>query len=102
MKDPEAPKAAAAADVTEALETQSLEPRTEGGVDPAGEIIGRVRTDDGAEVFGGRIVGPAVGGAGTVIAGSLDGPFTSIAEDRRIAARCCGPPEPVAEFPSPS
>jgi glucose-1-phosphate thymidylyltransferase len=75
--------------VTDMLEVnrsvlETLEPRIDGSVDGASEIIGRVRIDDGAKVFGSRIVGPAVVGAGTVIADSYVGPFTSIGEDCRV------------------
>ncbi|NGO41085.1 glucose-1-phosphate thymidylyltransferase [Streptomyces ureilyticus] len=75
--------------VTDMLEVnrsvlETLEPRIDGSVDGMSEIIGRVRIDDGAKVFGSRIVGPAVVGAGTVIADSYVGPFTSIGEDCRI------------------
>ncbi|MGI5193020.1 glucose-1-phosphate thymidylyltransferase [Streptomyces sp. CA-288835] len=74
--------------VTDMLEVnrsvlETLEPRIDGSVETS-EIIGRVRIDDGAKVFGSRIVGPAVVGAGTVIADSYVGPFTSIGEDCRI------------------
>ncbi|MBW8736397.1 MAG: glucose-1-phosphate thymidylyltransferase [Streptomyces turgidiscabies] len=75
--------------VTDMLEVnrsvlETLEPRIDGSVDEASEIIGRVRIEDGAKVFTSRVVGPAVIGAGTVIADSYIGPFTSIAEDCRI------------------
>ncbi|MET8290129.1 MULTISPECIES: glucose-1-phosphate thymidylyltransferase [Streptomyces] len=63
---------------------EHAEPRIEGDVDAASEIIGRVRIDEGARVTGSRIVGPAVIGAGSVITGSYVGPFTSIAADCRI------------------
>jgi glucose-1-phosphate thymidylyltransferase len=75
--------------VTDMLEVnrsvlETVEPGIDGSVDGASEIIGRVRIEDGAKVFGSRVVGPAVIGAGTVIADSYVGPFTSIAEDCRI------------------
>ncbi|WRZ94812.1 glucose-1-phosphate thymidylyltransferase [Streptomyces sp. NBC_01007] len=77
--------------VTDMLEVnrsvlETIEPRIDGSVDEASEIIGRVRIEDGAKVFTSRIVGPAVVGAGTVITDSYIGPFTSIAEDCRIEA----------------
>ncbi|MEV4738861.1 glucose-1-phosphate thymidylyltransferase [Streptomyces sp. NPDC049555] len=65
---------------------EGLEPRIEGEVDDASEIVGRVRIDAGARVRGSRIVGPAVIGSGTVITGSYVGPYTSIAENCRIEA----------------
>lgn len=72
--------------VTDMLEVnrsvlEALQPRTDGSVDDASEIIGRVRIEAGAKVFASRVVGPAVIGAGTVIADSYIGPFTSIAEN---------------------
>ena len=75
--------------VTDMLEVnrtvlETLEPRIEGDVDASSEIIGRVRVDAGAKIFRSRVVGPAVIGAGTVIADSCIGPFSSIAEDCRI------------------
>ncbi|MFF3615438.1 glucose-1-phosphate thymidylyltransferase [Streptomyces sp. NPDC002580] len=75
--------------VTDMLEVnrsvlETIEPRIDGSVDEASEIIGRVRIEDGAKVFTSRIVGPAVIGAGTVITDSYIGPFTSIAEDCRV------------------
>ncbi|MFI0982619.1 glucose-1-phosphate thymidylyltransferase [Streptomyces sp. NPDC021093] len=63
---------------------EGIEPATEGTVDAATELIGRVRIEAGAEVRGSRIVGPAVIGPGTVITGSYVGPYTSIAENCRI------------------
>ncbi|MBC9727997.1 glucose-1-phosphate thymidylyltransferase [Streptomyces sp. TRM68367] len=72
--------------VTDMLEVnrsvlETLQPRTEGSVDEVSEIIGRVRIEAGAKVFASRVVGPALIGAGTVIADSYVGPFTSIAEN---------------------
>ncbi len=72
--------------VTDMLEVnrsvlESAEPRIEGDVDEASEIIGRVRIAEGAKVTDSRIVGPAVIGAGTVICSSYVGPFTSISND---------------------
>ncbi len=63
---------------------EGTEPRVEGTVDAATEIIGRVRIEAGARVHGSRIVGPVVIGPGTVVNGSYIGPFTSIAENCRI------------------
>ncbi|WP_367319405.1 glucose-1-phosphate thymidylyltransferase [Streptomyces sp. HUAS ZL42] len=60
---------------------ETLQPRIDGSVDEASEIIGRVGVEDGAKVFASRVVGPAVIGSGSVIADSYVGPFTSIAED---------------------
>ncbi|GJF24668.1 hypothetical protein SHO565_52320 [Streptomyces sp. HO565] len=72
--------------VTDMLEVnrsvlESAEPRIEGDVDEASEIIGRVRIAEDAKVTASPIVGPAVIGAGTVICSSYVGPFTSINND---------------------
>ncbi|HET9079245.1 MAG TPA: glucose-1-phosphate thymidylyltransferase [Trebonia sp.] len=69
--------------VTDMLEVnrlvlESLEPRLDGTVDDASEIIGRVVVEAGASVTGSRIVGPAIIGAGSIITGSYIGPFTAI------------------------
>jgi glucose-1-phosphate thymidylyltransferase len=69
--------------VTDMLEVnrlvlESLEPRIDGTVDDASEIIGRVVVEDGATVTGSRIVGPAIIGAGSTISASYIGPFTAI------------------------
>ncbi|GAA5082021.1 glucose-1-phosphate thymidylyltransferase [Thermocatellispora tengchongensis] len=61
------------------LVLESLEPRVDGDVDPASELIGRVAVERGAVVTRSRIVGPAVIGADARIADSYIGPFTSIA-----------------------
>jgi glucose-1-phosphate thymidylyltransferase len=69
--------------VTDMLEVnrlvlESLEPRVDGSVDDACEIIGRVVIEAGAVVQGSRIVGPVIIGAGSTISGSYIGPFTAI------------------------
>ena len=75
--------------VTDMLEVnrtvlEGIEARTEGSVDEASEVIGRVRIEAGARIRSSRIVGPAVIGAGTLISNSYVGPYTSIADDCRI------------------
>ena len=69
--------------VTDMLEVnrlvlEGLEPRLDGTVDDASEIIGRVVVEAGATVTGSRIVGPAIIGAGSSVADSYIGPFTAI------------------------
>jgi glucose-1-phosphate thymidylyltransferase len=69
--------------VTDMLEVnrlvlESQEPRSDGTVDDASEIIGRVVVEAGATVTGSRIVGPVIIGAGSTISGSYIGPFTAI------------------------
>ncbi|KUO15289.1 glucose-1-phosphate thymidylyltransferase [Streptomyces dysideae] len=63
---------------------ENLVPGVAGEVDDTSELVGRVRIEPGARVFGSRIVGPAVIGSGTTITGSYVGPFTSVAENCRI------------------
>jgi glucose-1-phosphate thymidylyltransferase len=63
---------------------ESAEPRCDGVVDAATELIGRVVIESGSEVSGSRIVGPAIIGAGTRVTGSYVGPFTSVAADCAI------------------
>ncbi|MFI6506275.1 glucose-1-phosphate thymidylyltransferase [Streptosporangium sp. NPDC050855] len=69
--------------VTDMLEVnrlvlESLEPRVDGRVDGASELIGRVVVEAGAQVERSRIVGPAVIGSGARVLDSYVGPFTSI------------------------
>jgi glucose-1-phosphate thymidylyltransferase len=66
------------------LVLEDLKPALRGTVDETSEIIGKVRIEDGAEVVGSRIVGPAVVGANTVIRGSYIGPSTSVSENCRV------------------
>jgi glucose-1-phosphate thymidylyltransferase len=63
---------------------EGLARRIDGDVDEASEAVGRVVVEEGARVVNSRIVGPAVVGAGTLVADSYVGPFTSIAENCRI------------------
>jgi glucose-1-phosphate thymidylyltransferase len=76
--------------VTDMLEVnrlvlESVEPRIDGSVDDACEIIGRVVVEAGATVTGSRIVGPAVIGARSTVTGSYVGPFTAIDADCSVA-----------------
>jgi glucose-1-phosphate thymidylyltransferase len=66
------------------LVLETIEPAQRGVVRPGCELIGRVVIEDGAEVSGSRIVGPAIIGAGTRVTDSYIGPFTSVAEDCAI------------------
>lgn len=63
---------------------EGLARRIDGDIDEASEAVGRVVVEEGARVVNSRIVGPAVVGAGTLVADSYVGPFTSIAENCRI------------------
>jgi glucose-1-phosphate thymidylyltransferase len=62
------------------LVLETMEPLQLGTVHPGCELIGRVVIESGAEVSASRIVGPAIIGAGTQVANSYVGPFTSVAE----------------------
>ncbi|WP_329089216.1 MULTISPECIES: glucose-1-phosphate thymidylyltransferase [unclassified Streptosporangium] len=70
--------------VTDMLEVnrlvlESLEPRVDGLVDDASQLIGRVVVEAGAEIERSRVVGPAIIGPGARVSDSYIGPFTSIA-----------------------
>ncbi|MGC5009330.1 glucose-1-phosphate thymidylyltransferase [Streptosporangium sp. DT93] len=76
--------------VTDMLEVnrlvlESLEPRVDGLVDGASELIGRVVVEAGARVERSRIVGPAVIGSGASVLDSYVGPFTSIGADCAVS-----------------
>ncbi|GAA3110192.1 glucose-1-phosphate thymidylyltransferase [Streptosporangium carneum] len=76
--------------VTDMLEVnrlvlESVEPRVDGRVDEASELIGRVVVEAGALVERSRIVGPAIVGPGARVLDSYVGPFTSIAAECRIS-----------------
>jgi glucose-1-phosphate thymidylyltransferase len=63
---------------------ETAQPRGLAAADAASDVIGRVRIEEGAQVIGSRIVGPAVIGAGSRVTGSYIGPFTAIDADCRI------------------
>ena len=63
------------------LVLETVEPRLDGTTDAACEIIGRVVVEEGAQVSGSRIVGPAIIGAGTKVTNSYVGPFSAIGEN---------------------
>ncbi len=75
--------------VTDMLEVnrlvlESLEPRVDGLVDDASQLIGRVVVEKGATIERSRVVGPVIVGPGARIRDSYIGPFTSIAADCAI------------------
>jgi glucose-1-phosphate thymidylyltransferase len=61
-----------------------LEPRIDGTVDEASQLDGRVVVEEGAEVKGSHIRGPAIIGARTRLINSFVGPFTAIGRDCEI------------------
>ena len=60
------------------LVLDELEPRVAGYVDRDSKLIGKVTLEEGAEVIGSIIRGPAIIGVETRIVNSYVGPFTSI------------------------
>jgi glucose-1-phosphate thymidylyltransferase len=64
---------------------ETMDRRIDGEVDEKSETIGRVVIEEGARVVNSRIVGPVVIGHNTVVTDSYVGPFTSVAENCRIA-----------------
>jgi glucose-1-phosphate thymidylyltransferase len=66
------------------LVLETLQPSVAGKVDPASSIEGRVVVEEGAEIIGSRVLGPAIVGVGARIVNSYVGPFTSIAADCEI------------------
>jgi glucose-1-phosphate thymidylyltransferase len=64
---------------------ETVEHRIDGDVDEASELVGRVVVEEGASIANSRVVGPVIIGAGTRVEDSYIGPFTSVAENCRIA-----------------
>lgn len=64
---------------------EDLQPDLRGSYDAASKIQGRVVLQEGAEVVGSRIQGPAIVGERTRIVNSYIGPFTSIYHDCLVA-----------------
>jgi glucose-1-phosphate thymidylyltransferase len=60
------------------LVLDELEPKVEGYVDRDSKLIGKVTVQNGAEIIGSVIRGPAIIGESTRIVNSFIGPFTSI------------------------
>ncbi|WBO69728.1 glucose-1-phosphate thymidylyltransferase [Streptomyces camelliae] len=63
---------------------ERLRSRTDGRVDEASELVGRVSVGRNTEIRNSRIIGPVVIGDGARIHGSTIGPFTSVADDCAI------------------
>jgi glucose-1-phosphate thymidylyltransferase len=66
------------------LVLETLQPSVAGSVDAASSIEGRVVIEEGAEIVGSRVLGPAIIGSGARIRNSYVGPFSSIAADCEI------------------
>jgi glucose-1-phosphate thymidylyltransferase len=65
---------------------EGMTARSEGTVDQASELIGRVVIEEGAVVTRSRIVGPVIIGSGTTVTDSYIGPFTALADGCVISA----------------
>lgn len=61
-----------------------LEPAVAGKVDEASQLDGRVVIDDGAEIIGSIVRGPAIIGPRTRVVNSYIGPFTSVDRDCEV------------------
>jgi len=64
---------------------ETLSRRIDGEVDAASSIEGHVVVEEGARIVASRVRGPAVIGAGTVVANSYIGPFSSVASGCEIS-----------------
>jgi len=63
---------------------ETIEPRIDGKVDAESNIDGRVVIEEGAELVGSHVRGPAIIGARTRLVHSYVGPFTAVADDCEI------------------
>jgi glucose-1-phosphate thymidylyltransferase len=63
---------------------ETIEPRIAGKIDDASQVDGRVVIEEGAELIGSNVRGPAVIGARTRLVNSYVGPFTAVANDCEI------------------
>ena len=63
---------------------ETIEPRLAGKIDDDSLVDGRVVIEDGAELVGSHVRGPAVIGARTRLVNSYVGPFTAVASDCEI------------------
>lgn len=66
------------------LVLETLAARTDGEVDAASRIEGRVVIEAGARIEGSTVRGPAIIGPGTVVRNSYIGPYTSVYRDCEI------------------
>ena len=63
---------------------ETIEPRIDGKVDDASQVDGRVIIEEGAQLVGSHVRGPAIIGARARIVDSYVGPFTAVADDCEI------------------
>jgi len=63
---------------------ETIEPRVDGKVDDESVVDGRVIIEEGAELIGSRVRGPAIIGARTRLEHAYVGPFTAVANDCEI------------------
>ena len=66
------------------LVLETIEPSVEGSVDDGSTLEGRVVIEEGAQVIGSRVRGPAIIGRNTIVRDSYVGPYTSIYHDCEI------------------
>ena len=63
---------------------ETIEQRLDGKIDDASQVDGRVVIEEGAELVGSTVRGPAVIGANTRLVNSYVGPFTAVANDCEV------------------
>jgi glucose-1-phosphate thymidylyltransferase len=63
---------------------ETIEPSVAGKIDDGSQIDGRVVIEEGAELVGSAVRGPAIIGARTRLVNSYVGPFTAVANDCEI------------------
>ena len=63
---------------------ETIEQRLDGKIDDASQVDGRVVIEEGAELVGSTVRGPAVIGARTRLVNSYVGPFTAVANDCEV------------------
>lgn len=63
------------------LVLETLEPACYGTLDDESQLEGRVVIEEGAQLFGSTVRGPAIVGRGTVLRNTYVGPYTSIYHD---------------------
>ena len=63
---------------------ETIEPNIAGKIDDGSQVDGRVIIEEGAELVGSHVRGPAIIGARTRLVNSYVGPFTAVANDCEI------------------
>lgn len=60
---------------------ERVQPRVDGDVDSASELVGPVVVEPGAKIVRSRVVGPAIVGGNCVIEDSFVGPYTALSRE---------------------